>query len=89
MFEADASGLRFTVKPPDYGTIYVAAVLPGSPAAEAGLRVGDVVTSFNGERDLKLWRVIEELKKPGTTPALSVLRGKKAMTITLDLRRVV
>ena len=86
VFEADASGLRLNVTPPDYETIHVAAVLPGSPSALAGLRVGDVVASFNGKRDLKLWRVTEELKKPGTAPVLSILRGNKEMTISLHLR---
>lgn len=89
VFDADASGLRLTVTPPDYGTIHVVAVLPGSPAALAGLRVGDVIASFNGKKDLKLWRVTEELKKTGTTPVLSILRGKKEITITLHLRSLV
>lgn len=89
MFEADASGLRLTVTPPDYGTIHVTAVLAGSPAAAAGLRVGDVVSAFNETRGLPLWRVIDQLRKPDTSPVLSILRGNKHLTVTLHLRRLV
>ena len=48
-FEADSSGLHLTVRPPAFNIIYVAAVLPGSPAAAAGLLVGDVITAINGK----------------------------------------
>jgi predicted aspartyl protease len=89
MFEADASGLRLTVTPPDYDTIHVTAVLAGSPAATAGLRVGDVVSAFNETKDLPLWRVIDQLRKPGTSPVLSILRGNQQLTVTLHLRRLV
>jgi len=88
-FEADASGLRLTVEPPDYTTIHVAAMLPDSPAAAAGLRVGDVVTAFNGARDLPLWHVVDELRKPDSSPVLSILRDHKHLTVTLHLRRLV
>jgi len=88
-FEADASGLRLTVTPPDFGTIRVAVVLADSPAAEAGLRAGDVITTVDGKSGLELWRIAEELKRPGAAPALSILRDGKALTITLHLRRLV
>lgn len=76
-FEADCSGLRLTVSPPDYTTIRVEAVLPGSPEAKAGLHVGDVVTALDRKRDMRLWRVAEELKKPSTSPVLSIRRATK------------
>ena len=36
VFEEDSSGLRLTVSTPDYKTIHIIAVLPGSPAAGGG-----------------------------------------------------
>ena len=45
-FEADASGMRLVAEEPDWKTIQVAAISPGGPAAEAGLKAGDVLNSL-------------------------------------------
>ena len=88
-FEADASGLRLTVSPPDYKTIHVAAVLAGSPAAQSGLRPGDLVASVNGKRGMPLWQEVNELRKPGTSPILTIRRDSKNIRVMLHLRRLV
>ena len=88
-FEADSSGLRLTVSPPDYETIHVAAVLPSSPAAETGLRVGDVITAINRKSHVPLWRVVEDLRKPDTSASLAIRRGNKVIRVVVHLRRLV
>jgi len=88
-FESDASGLRLAVIPPDYKTIHIAAVLPGSSAAEAGLRVGDIVKAFNGNGDMPLWRLTNELRNPGASVVISIQRDTNVLTVTLQLRRLV
>jgi predicted aspartyl protease len=89
VFESDASGLRLNVIPPDYKTIHIAAVLPGSSAAEAGLRIGDIVKAFNGNSDTPLWRLTNELRKPGASAVISIQRATNVFTVTLQLRRLV
>jgi S1-C subfamily serine protease len=72
------------------GGAEVADVRSGSPAAEAGLRAGDVVTAVDGETvesadDLQ--RLIES-KKPGDELELTVERdgANRAVTVTLGSR---
>ncbi len=61
------------------------AVFPGSPAEEAGLEAGDVITALNGEpigADTDLSMAILPYG-PGDTITLTVLRG--AQTIEMDV----
>ncbi len=61
----------------------VVAVAPGSPAALAGLQVGDVVTAVNGTvpRDVIEWRFAAD----DSEVLLDVLRGR--LEITVDVRK--
>jgi len=62
-----------------YGYITVVSVIPGSPAAKAGLTTGDMLESIKGiaTRDMPLAYASLLLKgQPGSTVDLSVLRRK-------------
>jgi serine protease Do len=65
----------------------VASVQPGEPAAEAGLRTGDVILSLNGESisdSSELTRSIGKLK-PGSQARLTVWRDGKQTEVTAVL----
>jgi hypothetical protein len=73
--ENDARGFR------------VVEVQPRTPAAEAGLAIGDIITAIDGSRTLGLTRVrlmFHEVR----THTLTVQRGDGELTITLHLRRL-
>lgn len=69
------------------GKVTITAVMPGSPAAEAGLKVGDVVTgvkaaSIDSEKDLA--RALAKANV-GTKWRFTVTRGKKEVEVVVEL----
>ena len=67
--------------------LYVQTVVPGGPAAQAGLRPGDVITQINGEPATSAVQ-LQELtltKKPGDTVPLQVWRSGQTATVTVTL----
>jgi serine protease Do len=65
----------------------VAKVLPDSPAAAAGLEVGDVILEFNGTRVAQSSHLPPLVGRTpvGTTVDLKILRGGKQRTIQIKL----
>jgi Peptidase family M28/PDZ domain len=64
-----------------------ADVRPGSPAAKAGLRRGDLLTSFGGMAINNLYDFTFALrdKKPGDKVEVTVVRDGKPITVTVEL----
>lgn len=72
---------------PDGEGILVRNVFPDSPAAKAGLKAGDVITSFNGERVHGISELREKLMglKDANSAKLGLLRNKSELSVTVDL----
>lgn len=69
------------------GGAVIQQVVKDSPADEAGLKVGDVVTSADGnaiENDRDFMALVGN-RKPGTTVALKVLRRDRPLDLTITL----
>ena len=67
--------------------LYVQAVTPGGPAAQAGLRADDVITSINDEPATSNIQ-LQELtltKKPGDTVSVGYSRAGQTATTTVTL----
>ena len=79
-----ARRLRRAVGLPERDGLLVRGVEEGSPAAAAGLTIGDLVVSANG-RELHspddLWAVLDGLE--GDTVTLGIVRGTEDLTVTV------
>ena len=71
------------LKIPDGQGAYVVRVMPGSPAAKAGLLPGDVITSIDGQRvtDPTNLRNLTFTLDPGSQPAVEIVREGDTRTI--------
>jgi putative serine protease PepD len=65
----------------------LAAILPGTPAAKAGLKAGDVVTAIDGKAVTGQADVSTALgsKKPGDTISVTYERGSQIATVKVTL----
>ena len=75
------------------GGFEVMDVVPGGPAAEAGMKVGDEITAIDGTpttaMSLPATRVLLKTEAPGTKLRLSVRSGEETHEATLVLRDLV
>ena len=70
------------------GVAFVFAVEPGSPADQAGIERGDIVSKLTGKstRDMPLWRIRQLLgSAPGTRLELELVRTGEAIQEELEL----
>ena len=71
----------------------ITAVAPGSPAANAGLQPGDVITSLNGEAAaagrLSEARSLMRALPAGSKVQLTAQRGTRLLKVTLTLRDLI
>lgn len=69
--------------------IHVTEVSSGSPAAQAGLKAGDVIVSLNGKSVLSTQQFIKTVKQSeGKEIFLGISRADKNSTITLTPRKI-
>jgi hypothetical protein len=89
-FETDMSGATF-VGSADGLRLVVEEVVPGSPAAESGLAVDDVVLSIDGTpaQTAHLAGLRDRLRRPGEIVTIEIRRGYATRTVRLVTRRLI
>jgi serine protease Do len=72
---------------PDGEGILVRSVNSASPAEKAGMKAGDVITSFNGERVRSLGELRQKLgsQNDAKTVKIGVLRNRSEVTLSVEL----
>jgi serine protease Do len=72
---------------PEGEGILVRDVFPDSPAAKAGLKAGDVITSVDGDRIRSLGDLREKMlsKHEASSLKIGLLRNKSEMSVTVEL----
>jgi hypothetical protein len=89
-FDRAISGVALRAEGTDYRTFRVREVLEGSPATEAGIQQGDVITSVDGmaAASLTLTTLAEMLTL--TEPrVLTLRRGDQTMKVTLTPKKLI
>ncbi len=70
-----------------YGGILILGALPGSPAAELGLRYGDVLLSVNGVRTGAVEHFLEARALDGKRMRVEIVRSGQTLTLELDISK--
>jgi len=89
--EYDMSGMSLRAYGEGLKTLRVYQVLDNSPASEAGLRVGDEVSSINGESASKftLEKVLQMMKQPGREYKLLIKTASRTRLVMIKTRRLI
>lgn len=76
--------LRTHFGAPEDAGVLVAQVTPGSPAAKAGLEVGDVIVAINGENVTAAGNLMMEVRKleAGDEARIDIVRDRRSQTLT-------
>jgi len=67
--------------------VTVSSVVPGSPADQAGLKVGDTITTVDGQKVSKGTELVADIaaRKPGVKVAIGFLRNGKQQDTTVTI----
>jgi hypothetical protein len=90
-FDFDMSGLGLISDSPHFTTVKINRIIEGSPAAEAGLKAGDVIMEVDGRvsSEYTLHSLREMFKKEGKQYRLQVRRGEETLQFRLKTRRLI
>lgn len=91
-YEYNMTGMSFRSYGLGFNLFEVSEVIPGSPSAEAGIKVGDVLISLNGKSTFllnlgELNRILSE--KEGNLITMAVSRNGKQLNFRLRLRKII
>jgi hypothetical protein len=90
-YEYDMSGIFLIAEGPDFKRFKVHRVLEGCPAAEAGVREGDVIAALDGRpaAEFTLEQIRQLFKQERQEVLLSIQHGEESLQIRLKLRRLI
>jgi len=84
------SGIRFVMEGDRFDDLKVFSLFDPSPAAEAGIREGDIVTKIDG-RDVASFNretLREYLERDGKEVRFDIKRGEETKKISIRLRKL-
>ena len=86
----DFLGAQIVAAGQHFNQFRINAVMPDSPASEAGLQAGDEITAIDAQTTSKMSveQVIGKFSKPGDRRRLDLARSGKRLTITVSTRRL-
>jgi hypothetical protein len=88
-FEYDTSGIRLRAEGEDFKTLKVHRVVENSPAAEAGVREGDVISAVNDRPATDVDEVRKMFRDEGKEYLLEIVRGEEKIQLKLKSRKLV
>lgn len=88
-YEVDMSGMELVADGEDFSVVLVDDVRAQSPAAEAGIQGGDIITAIDARpaRELTLDQIRKMFMQDGREYLLTLKRGEKSVQTRLKLRR--
>lgn len=89
-FEIDMSGMELVADGNDLSTVLVDDVKPKSPATEAGVRGGDIITAIDNHsvKEFTLGQIRQMFKQHGREYLLNLERDGKEVQAKIKLRRL-
>ena len=90
-FEFDMSGMSLSAQGSDFRTYRVRTLIEGSPAAEAGVKVGDIITAIDGRpaAGMTLSRIREMFRRENREYVLNIRRGDESTRIKFKTRKLI
>jgi len=91
-FQYDKSGMLLAVSGPNLGSFVILNVVPGSPAEEAGLKVGDEIKTLNGlpAALFTLEGIAHKMQgRTGKKIHLNIKREEEKLKVTFKLRDLI
>ena len=90
-YEASLTGASIAAEGADFKTFKVRSVFDNSPAAEAGLRAGDIIGAINGKvaAQFTAEQLRQLFRQEGRRYVLKIRRGEATLQITLRTRRLI
>jgi membrane-associated protease RseP (regulator of RpoE activity) len=88
--EEDKSGIAVVAKGSNLRTFEIVHVVPGTPAAAAGIRAGDVIAGINDEpaADISLASLRDMFRQVGHTYKILIQRGDQTKQVSVQMRRL-